>query len=169
MSVTFKIPKISLFNIGKATKTIMDVQRGAMDDILITVQRNVKLEAPVGHTGQLRNNIFTENLGDFGKVFATAEYAPVIEFGRRAAPVSRNADLIRWIRLSTKGQAYFSGLKQRFPKVTLKGAAFLLRRSMKRKARKANPFFEKGFDNSAGRLKQIEKETERELKRKLLI
>ncbi|KKL59746.1 hypothetical protein LCGC14_2212260, partial [marine sediment metagenome] len=94
MAAILKIPKIALFSKTRSTEVIKKIQKRNLNDMLITYQRNIKTEAPVGATSQLLNNIFTENFTTFGKVFATAPYADVIEQGRRAKPVSMEADIM---------------------------------------------------------------------------
>ena len=164
MAAILKVPKISLFSKTRSKEVIRKIQKRGLNDMLLTFQRNIKTEAPKGATADLKNNIFTENFTTHGKVFATAPYANVIEKGRRAAPVAQEADIEGWIRRSTSGRAYQAALRAKFPKITLKGMEFLLRRSLKRKKREPNPFFERGIEKSTARINKIQKEIEIDLK-----
>ena len=157
MTVKFewKIPKIPLFN-PKQANALFDKQiNKSLNTMTTVVQTNISFDAPAGATGRLKNSIGTSISTNKGRVFTGVNYAPVIEKGRKAAPVSSSADigLRNWIRQSTKGKLYFSGLKSRYPKITLKSAIFLLKRSMKRKKRKPNPFFSRGVKRSEKRLR----------------
>ena len=157
MTVQFKwkIPKIPLFNHKEASALFQKEGTKTLNIMTTVVSTNIQFSAPVGATGELKNTIGTSVSYPVGSTFTSKKYAPVIEKGRKAAPVSAQADasLSAWIRLSTKGQKYFSALKQKYPKIKLKGAIFLLKRSMKRKKRKANPFFSRGIRRSEKRLR----------------
>lgn len=151
----WKIPKIPLFN-PKQANALFDKQINlSLNAMTTVVQTNISFGAPAGATGRLKNTIGTLISKNKGRVFTGVNYAPVIEVGRKAAPVSAKADisLSNWIRQSTKGRAYFSGLKSKYPKITIKGAIYLLKRSLGRKKRKANPFFARGIKRSQKRLR----------------
>ena len=138
----------------KAEKVIEKESVNRMNNVLLSIQNEVSKETPVGSTGDLRSSLNTEikrvagNL--IGSVFFGKKYALPVNDGRKASPVSvvGQRGLSRWIQKSTKGRAYFSGLKSSYPKITLRQATFLLARSMKRRARKAQQFFEKGIANA---------------------
>jgi len=135
------------------------------------IQSNVIFSAPVGATGQLRNSIESEVGVNQLEVFTALSYAPVIEQGRKAAPVSSSADqaLALWIRKSTKGSKWYSNFKSKYPKTTIKQAVYVLKRSMRRKARKPNPFFERGVSQSQGAIKKRIKSLSARIARRLEI
>lgn len=155
MSIEYKwnIPKVPLFNAKSAQMVFNKEATRSLNIMTSVVSTNVSFSAPAGATGRLKNSIGTSVSNNVGRVFTGVKYAGVIERGRRAAPVSMDADLERWIRLSKKGQRYFASLKAKYPKITIRGAAFILRRSMKLKPRKPNPFFSRGVKRSEKRLR----------------
>jgi len=154
MTVKFKwnIPDIPLFD-SKQAQALFNKEATRSLNIMVEVARtNIVFAAPVGHTGRLRQ-IGTSVANNVGRVFPTVNYAPVIEAGRRAGKFPPTTPLIQWIRLSKKGQRYLANLKRRYPRITVRQAAFLLGRSMKRRKRKANPFFSRGIKRSQKRLR----------------
>ena len=165
MTIKFqwKIPKIPLFN-PSAANALFDKQiHKTLNTMTETVRTNIVWSAPAGATGLLKK-IGTSVSGSKGKVFTTVNYAAVIEVGRRAAPVSAKADksLTDWLRQTRKGRrmliiARNFMMKKRKSKPStvqvIKSALFLLKRSMKRKKRKANPFFARGVKRSEKRLR----------------
>ena len=145
----WKIPDIALYSEGKSKEVFTKNATRTLNNMTIILEQNMKKTAPVGHTAQLINSIQTAVKGFTGSVFSTAKYASIINRGRGAAPVSRDASIEAWIRLSKKGQLYLSSLRATYgPKTSIKQAAFLLRRSMKRRPRKANPFWDRGRKKS---------------------
>lgn len=151
----FEVPDTPLFDIKKA-KALHEREIGiAIDSALSEVQRNiVQHTAPHGATGNLKASIRTERKGTEGRVFAGAKYAIPVELGRKEAPVPFRA-LINWVRLSAKGQAFHASLRESYPRISAASAAFVLARSMKRKARAGQEFFKKGVDMSRDTINQI--------------
>lgn len=148
------VPDIVLFDTKKSETLINKESRIAMDSILINLQFEIVSLTPVGVSGDLRSSIQTEvkELPDklIGVVFAGKKYALAVDQGRKAAPVSElgQASLSRWIDKSAKGREFFSALKGSYPKITLAQATFLLARSLKKKAREGQEFFEEGIENA---------------------
>ena len=103
MKYSWNVPRAPLFveSLGKAL--ISKQVKSTLNDMTSIVKANVQFEAPVGASAMLRNKIGTAITGLIGKVFTGVSYAIVIEKGRRAAPVSRDANLEVWIRRSRKG------------------------------------------------------------------
>ncbi len=146
-TIKFKTPKTPLFDPALA-KTFFDTNKTKFfDKILPVIQTGIKLKAPAGATVELKNSIKTRVTGDSGFIFTDLSYAVVVNDGRRAAPVSASADasIAAWIKRSTKGQAFFSNLKSKYKRITIKQAVFLLKRGKKNKKTKGQKFFERGF------------------------
>lgn len=137
----------------------------SLNAITARVQTEMKLVAPVGATGFLRNSIGTEVSGTQGTVFVGAEYAESVNNGRRAAPVGREADtsLIRWLTKSTKGRDFLGLVRSKWAKKAseeqvIRSALFILKRSMKKRKREGQKFFEKGINASRAFItKEIER------------
>lgn len=152
ISFTWKIPKSPIFN-EKLAKPFLESQRAKIfSKILPVYQAGIILKAPVGATARLRNSIQMKVTTENGSVFTDLAYAVPVNDGRAAAPVAESADasLSAWIRRSAKGQAFFAGLKARYPKITLQGAIFILKRSKKEKPTPGQSFFEAGVEAVAG-------------------
>ncbi len=143
----WKVPNTPLFNSDKSKEFIAERKLTIFSKITPIIQTGIKLKTPVGATTTLRNSIMMKVTKDKASVFTNLKYAIPIHDGRRAAPVARSADasLDAWIRLSNKGRRYFSGLKSKFPKITVKQAIFLLKRGKKQKPTKGQPFFDEGL------------------------
>lgn len=159
MIIKFKVPKSALFVPQKFTALMAKTTNVAVNDMTEVLKFNIRKEAPVGATTQLKNTVQSTVNKNVGRVFTGVDYAVVIEKGRRAAPVARGANLKIWIRRSKKGQAYFAALKSKYKNITLAGADFLLRRSLKNKKRNPDPFFERGINDSKSTLRKIQSDT----------
>ena len=159
--ITFKTPNVKLFNFKGAVSMFNKESRKAVDRSLAILQFNIVQLTPVGATGDLRSSINTkvdERKGEIlGVVFAGKTYALPVELGRKASPVSKTGQLslTRWILKSSGGRSWFQALKGKYPRITVKQATFLLARSLKRKARKGQKFFEKGVNNAMPKVNQI--------------
>jgi hypothetical protein len=155
------VSDIPITNPQKGKRVIDIDSRRNLDNILLTIQKEVAELTPVGATGDLRSSLRTnvrkKGANIIGEVFFGKKYALPVNDGRKASPVSIQGQrgLSRWIEKSRKGRAYFSGLKSAYPKVTLKQATFLLSRSMKKKARKGQKFFEEGIKNASSKINKI--------------
>lgn len=144
------VPDIPLFNPKKADKMMKDEARSFFSRATTYAQDQIQAKAPIGESGRLRGSIKKE-WGDFeGSVYTDLiyagggrGYADIVEYGRRRA-YAPYRPLINWVRLSPKGRKYFSALKKRYKRITPVGAAVILARSMGRKARKGQKFFERG-------------------------
>jgi hypothetical protein len=160
-SIKLKKPQYVVFDPKKVERVTRQEDRKAMDSALIEAQSDIIEAAPVGHTGNLRASIGTrvvEKKGVLqGIVFAGVKYALPVEFGRKASPVSQlgQVSLRRWIEKSTQGRAFFSALRNSYPKITINAAVFLLARSLKRRERKGQKFFQKGLDEAWPRMQTI--------------
>lgn len=149
-SVRIKRPNIMLFKESAAQQMIDRETMKTINRALITIGNRVRSLTPVGASGDLRSSIRSSvkmRRNDIiGRLFTGKKYAMVVEEGRKASPVSKTGQrsLKRWIMLSSKGRAYFDGLRSKYPKITLKQATFLLARSLKRKKRKGQKFFSTG-------------------------
>lgn len=161
----FDTKGIALFNLNKASTRIKKLAKTSLNSMLGTAQRNIGIQAPVGATGQLRDDVSLEIRELSGRVFAGSPYAIVINDGRKASPVSKDADpsLIRWLRVTRKGRKMLvwtraNMMKNRKSKPStdqvIKSALYILKRSMKNKARPANPFFDRGIEKSQPFIKQ---------------
>lgn len=164
LNYKWNIPNTALFNTQKGIALFKNVTQKRLTNMTSVVKTNVKFSAPVGATTRLRNTVNEEVKGNTGFVFTGVNYAPVIEAGRRAKPVSRAADpsLIRWLRKTRKGRRMLLIARQmmmRYRKSkpstaqVIKSALFVLKRSMKLRKRKPNPFFKRGVRRSDKRLK----------------
>lgn len=154
----WKIPHIALLNDKVAIQKFTSLSGGFVDSVLLEYQKKIVDEAPVGATGLLKNTIFTErNSPTKGRVYLNTKYGVVVNSGRKASPVSASADpsLEAWIKRSTSGRAFFSGLQVSYPKITIKQAIFLLKRSKKKKPTKANPFFNRGKMKASPRVSKL--------------
>jgi hypothetical protein len=145
----------------------------ALNNILLTMQNNIVELTPVGATGAMRSSVFTTiktlKRGVIkGFVWVGKKYAPAVDLGRKAAPVSETGQisLRRWIQKSKKGRAWFNKVKskktfftrrQKYKNLTLDQATYILARSLKRKKRKGQKFFEKGLKNSKKDINRIVK------------
>jgi hypothetical protein len=142
-------------------KMISKEQEKTMNNVLLTIQNSVAIVTPVGATGAMRASLKTLIKKMSSKIIGIvgygAKYTPAVNDGRKAAPVSQKGQvsLRRWIQKSTKGRLYFSGLKNKYPKITLKQATFLLARSLKNKKREGQRFFEKGLENAKADINRI--------------
>lgn len=153
MQFKWKVPKIALLDLTQSKQVMLQAINKGLNSMTEVVSTNIVWGAPAGATGRLKGTVGTSVSKYSGKVFTGVKYAPVIEVGRAAGKYPPSKQLINWIRLSTKGQKYYSNLKSKFGKITLKSAAFLLARSMYKRKRKANPFFQRGIDRSQKRLR----------------
>ena len=166
-SVAFKFDtkSLALFDPKKATARIKKLSKRTVSDMLITTSNNIKNQAPLGATGQLRLEINTELRPLSGRVFAGAPHAIIIERGRKVAPVAKSADpsLTAWLRSTRKGRrmliiARKMMMKRRKTNPTtaqvIRSALFLMKRSMKRKKRKPNPFFTRGVEKATPFIKK---------------
>jgi hypothetical protein len=152
--IKLKVPKTGMFT--KGIRNIYDKEVARTLDIGLENFRNqVVFRVPIGATKRLVNSVMTERKGDTGKVFVNAKpYDIVVERGRRAAPVSKNADndIIRWLRLSPSGQKFVAKIRASMAqkgRVTneqaLKRALFLLKISKKHKPTKGKFYFRNGI------------------------
>ena len=164
LNYNWKIPNTALFNTQKGKALFNKVTQKHLTNMTTVVKTNVKFSAPVGATTRLRNTINDEIRGNKGLVFTGVNYAPIIEVGRRPGPVAQAAtpSLVRWLRKTRKGRRMLlitreMMMRNRKSKPStaqvIRSAVYLLRRSMKRKARKPNPFFARGIKRSQKRLK----------------
>lgn len=152
ISFQWKVPRSPIFD-EKLAKPYTESQKSKIfAKILPVYQSGIILKAPVGATARLRNSIQMKVTTDSGSVFTDLGYAVPVNDGRDAAPVAASADpsLSAWIRRSTKGQAWFAALKGKYPKITVEGAIFILKRSKKQKATPGQTFFEKGVEAVGG-------------------
>lgn len=146
----------------KDTRATEKESMNKLNNILLTIQNHVAIVTPVGATGSLRSSLKTTirktKIGKMiGSVLFGKKYAGAVNDGRKASPVSKlgQKSLRRWIQKSTKGRSYFNSLKDKYPKITLRSAVFLLARSMKQKERKGQEFFEKGIKNAKADINRI--------------
>lgn len=170
MPASFKIktPKGGIFESLKAQAMMSNQSRFALARILPAISIRIKNEAPVGGTGNLRNEINTEFREKGGRVYAGAVYSKTIEKGRPAkkVPVSENDSLIRWLKSSTKGKAMVDNIRAYLEKkgkrikreTVLLFALNSLRKSLQTKKREPNPFFKRGVDVARPIVKKIIKE-----------
>lgn len=156
----YKVPNLAVLNAEKGAKVTQKLISKYLSDIIPEIQTNIKVKAPVGATGSLRDGIQMKITGNTGRVFTTAPYSAVIERGRKAAPVSQKADpsLARWLKATDKGNRMLAITRKMMMKnrrtapsevAVMRSAIFILKRSMKLRKRKPNPYFSKGIDNSA--------------------
>jgi hypothetical protein len=161
----FDTKNIPLFNPRTASERIKSLAKRTLAEMLGTTSFNIKKEAPHGATHNLFNEINTELRPMSGRVFAGAPYSIIIEKGRRAKPVAKSADdsLMSWLRKSHGGMSMLAGVRKMMTKKgrkpptkeqVLRSALFLLKRSMKKKKRKANPFFARGIEKAQPFLKK---------------
>lgn len=164
LNYKWKIPDTALFNTQKGQTLFNRVTTKRLTAMTSVVKTNVKFSAPVGATSRLKNTINDEVSKNTGRVFTGVNYAPIIEAGRKPGPVSPAADpgLIRWLRKTRKGRKMLliarqmmmrSGRRRPSTIQVIKSALFILKRSLKRRARKPNPFFKRGVDRSQKRLR----------------
>ncbi len=152
ISFKWKVPRSPLFNETLAKPYTESQKSKIFAKILPVYQAGIILKAPVGATARLRNSIQMKVTPDNGSVFTDLSYAVPVNDGRDAAPVAASADasLSAWIRRSSKGQAFFSALRSKYPKITVEGAIFILKRSKKEKPTPGQTFFEKGVEAVGG-------------------
>jgi len=138
--------------------------RIALDNSLIKVKFEADKLTPRGSTSELAGSLNTEvrERKQFrqGVVFYGVRYALPVEFGRRAAPVSRTGQqsIRRWVEKSSAGTSLWNALKSRYPKITSKQVAFLVARKKKLKRTKGQKFFRKAVNISESYVKaQFEK------------
>ncbi len=60
-------------------------------------------------------------------------------------PSSALPGLVRWLRSSTKGRAYFASLRSKYKNITITSAAHALNAKLGKYGFKANPFFSRGI------------------------
>lgn len=156
IEVKWKVPNTPLHSPPKARKLFDKEILRSLNLATEIVATQARFQAPRGAIGHLWESINTEVQRRRGLVYVGAKYGLVIEYGRKAKPVAASAipSLTAWVRLSTKGRKYFAALQKRYPRVTVAGAVYLLRRSMKRRARKPNPFMHRAYRKSRPFLKK---------------
>jgi hypothetical protein len=148
--ITFKwkVPDKPIFKEARTREYFAQNKLRIFNMIMPTIQAGVVSRTPVGATGNLRKS-FLITYGDKAKLTSDLEYAPATNDGRRAKPVAleAKAGIIKWIRLSTRGQDYFAALREKYKKITHEQAAFLLMRAKKRHATPGQKFFEAGIES----------------------
>jgi len=153
LNYSFKVPPTALFDVEKAKELFSNDIRVYLNTVLPITQTNIKQEAPVGVTSQLRNTIYTEVKETEGRVYSGVDYAVVVNEGRAAGKTPPPPDaLINWIRLSAGGRAWFAAIRSKYPNMTVKAASFILARSIGKKGFK-NDFFDRGIKKSKNYIK----------------
>ena len=145
MKFEFKTPDIPLFNIKKAQALFQKEITRALDTMSNETVNKVVMEAPKG-TGELASRVKSERVNALSaRAFVDVDYGVVVEKGRR--PNKRQPPttaLIRWMKKTRQGSSYYAGLRSQYKNISLKGAAFILARSIGKKGFPANPFFNRG-------------------------
>jgi len=176
----YKFPKTALFDPAKTQKLFGTKIKSAMNDILSVARLSIQKEAPKGATSQLINTIGTSQSENKGLVYTGVDYAVVIEKGRKAAPVSQAADqsLTMWMRKSRKGRSYLLKVREIMMKKrrtkpstaqVIKSALFLLKRSMQKKKREPNPFFDRGINKARPLIRKISQNLLKEIAQGLCV
>jgi hypothetical protein len=137
----------ALLDPEKARALIDGIGGRALDRALSDLQREIVKKAPHGVSGNLAAGIQTERKGLSGRVFSGAKYGLPVEFGRKAKwpPVE---PLVEWVRLSSGGQSFFQAVRAKWPDIDEEGAAFIIARSMSRRAREGKFFFKAGAEEA---------------------
>jgi len=165
----YKLPKSAIFNPEKAQALFGTQMTSTINDIVSVIKINIQNEAPVGATSQLRNTIGSTVTPKRGVVFTGVDYAVVIEKGRKAAPVAKaaNESLKKWMQTTRKGRSFLLNVRKMMmekrktnpsTEQVMKSALYVLKRSMKRKKREPNPFFDRGIDKSKAVIKRLSRE-----------
>lgn len=145
-------PNIKFFKFPRAKKEIERETQIFFFNVAAEVQKHVRGRAPKA-TGHLVNSIQVRLFKDYAEVFTRAKYAAAQEYGRRAS-YAPYKPLINWVRLTKKGKSYLAALrsKPKYANITAVGAAIMLAKSMKKRARKGKFYFDRGFVASLPRI-----------------
>lgn len=147
---TWKVPNTPIFKESQAKNYFAQNKPLLFATIMPILQSGVVSNTPVGAMGVLRKS-FVIKYGDKSELTSDTEYAAAVNDGRRAKPVSAEADhsITKWLRLSTRGQAFMAALRGSYPnvkeKALLRSALFILKRAKKKRATPGQHFFEAGL------------------------
>lgn len=144
----WNVPKAPIFHSKEAATYFKNNRLKIFSSIMPVLQSGVVSSTPVGASGLLRKS-FVITYGKDARLTSSLQYAAAVNDGRRAAPVDLSAKegIIKWIRLTNRGQAYFAALREKYKKITHEQAAFLLMRSKKRRKTPGQFFFEAGLES----------------------
>jgi len=156
LNLRIKIPNVPLFNSELAKKVIREEATLFFMKTLSAIQSQAIRNAPVGDTGLLRASIrqrmsFEPVLK--GEVWVDVLYGYPVEFGRRPGRMPPVSAFINWIRRSKKGRAFFQALKEKYPKISVWSAAFVIARKIKFKGTKGQYFLSRAVEKLGPRIK----------------